>query len=139
MALRVVGAGLGRTGTRSLKLALEQLLGGRCHHMLETFERPDHIAVWQRAVDGDSPNWSDFLCEYVATVDWPCAAFREEIAATSPDAVVLLSARDAEAWWNSARHTIFDIVRRGAPTGGPVAAAQLRMASDMLRKCTRRD
>jgi len=135
MGLRVVGAGLGRTGTHSLKLALERLLGGRCYHMLETFEHPEHIAVWQRAVDGHTPNWADFLDEYTAAVDWPCAAFWADIAAASPDAVVLLSTRDADDWWKSAHNTIFDILRRGASDGGPVVAAQLRMVRDMLRNC----
>ncbi len=133
MGLKVVGAGLGRTGTHSLKLALEQLLGGRCYHMLETFEHPDDIPVWQRAVEGDLPDWTQFLGEYVATVDWPCAAFWQEISASSPEAVVLLSTRDADGWWESARRTIFDILRRGAPDDSPVATAQLRMANDMLR------
>ena len=51
MALRVVGAGLGRTGTHSLKLALEQLLGGPCYHMIEVIGRPQDVPLWQRAVD----------------------------------------------------------------------------------------
>ena len=71
MALRVVGAGLGRTGTHSLKLALEQLLGGPCYHMIEVFGRPDDIPVWHGAVEGESPDWSAFLADYVAAVDWP--------------------------------------------------------------------
>ena len=58
MTLRVVGAGLGRTGTHSQKLALEQLLGGPCYHMIETFGRPDDIPVWHRAIDGDLPDWA---------------------------------------------------------------------------------
>ena len=61
MALRVVGAGLGRTGTASLQLALQQLLDGRCYHMGETFGRPDDIPVWHAAVNGSSPDWDAFL------------------------------------------------------------------------------
>jgi len=90
MGLEVVGAGLGRTGTHSLKIALEQLLGGPCYHMMETFGRPDDIPVWHRAVDGDMPDWNDFLSEYRAAVDWPAGAFWREIWAANPDAVVLL-------------------------------------------------
>ena len=75
MTLLVVGAGLGRTGTHSLKLALEELLDAPCYHMMETFGRPDDVPVWRAAVNGDMPDWEIFLADYVAAVDWPAAAF----------------------------------------------------------------
>jgi hypothetical protein len=128
----VVGAGLGRTGTHSLKLALEQLLGGPCYHMMEVFGRPDDIAVWQRAVDAELPDWHSFLGEYRAAVDWPAAAFWRELADAYPDAIVLLSLRDTDGWWKSADATIFEISRREPPPD-PVMSAQLQMAVDMLR------
>jgi len=118
VALRVVGAGVGRTGTHSLKLALEQLLGAPCYHMTETFGKPDHVAQWRRAVDGAQPDWDLIFDGYAAAVDWPTAAFYAELAARAPDAVVLLSVRpDAEAWWRSASATIFAAVDgvSGAP------------------------
>lgn len=59
MTLRVIGAGVGRTGTMSLKLALEKLLGGPCYHMIEVFPRPEHIRAWHSALDGDPPNWDE--------------------------------------------------------------------------------
>jgi Sulfotransferase domain len=134
VALRVVGAGLGRTGTHSLKLALEQLLGGRCYHMTEVFGRPDDIPVWERAVDGELPDWSTFLADYDAAVDWPPAAFWRELSAANPDAVVLLSSRsDADAWWKSAHDTIFEISDRELPADR-VAASQLSMARKMLER-----
>lgn len=108
MALRVVGAGLGRTGTNSLKVALERLLSGRCYHMMEVFSRLDDIPVWQRAAQGEPPqDWNAFLAEFVATVDWPAAAFWRELSAANPDALVLLSVRDVEGWWRSVTSTIF--------------------------------
>ena len=79
MTLRVVGAGLGRTGTHSLKLALEQLLGGPCYHMVEVLGRPDQAAVWSRAARGEEPDWTTFLAGYEATVDWPAASFWREL------------------------------------------------------------
>jgi hypothetical protein len=109
MGLQVVGAGLGRTGTLSLKQALEQLLGGRCYHMTEVFGDRDAIDTWHRAAEGESPDWNEFLAGYVATVDWPAAAFWDQLAAANPDAVVLLSTRDADAWWQSASSTIFAV------------------------------
>ncbi len=107
MGLRVVGAGLGRTGTLSLKLALERLLGGPCYHMVEVFSHPEHIAAWHAAARGQMPDWHTLFDGYHAAVDWPAASFWPEIAAAFPDAVVLLSVRDAASWWQSAHDTIF--------------------------------
>ena len=131
MGLQVVGAGLGRTGTHSLQLALQQLLGGRCYHMIEVFGRPDDIAVWHAAVNGNQPDWNEFLADYTATVDWPACAFWREMSAANPDAVVLLSSRDTEGWWKSAINTIFAVGDRPA-TGDPQFDAQRAMALDMF-------
>jgi hypothetical protein len=134
MTLRVVGAGLGRTGTASLQLALQQLLGGRCYHMGETFGRPEDIPVWHAAAHGTAPDWNAFLADYVATVDWPACAFWRELAAANPDAVVLLSTRSsADAWWTSAHDTNFQVPKRAPkPDDPPFVAAQLAMASDVF-------
>ncbi len=136
MELRVVGAGLGRTGTMSLQAALQQLLDGRCYHMGETFGRPADIPVWHAAVNGDLPDWEVFLADYVATVDWPACAFWRELADANPDAVVLLSSRSsADAWWKSAHDTIFQISRREAKPDDPeFVGLQLAMAEDMFAK-----
>lgn len=118
MALRVVGAGLGRTGTHSLKVALEQLLGGSCYHMVEVFGHPEHVDQWRRAALDEPVDWDDLLRDYVATVDWPAASFWPELSRANPDALVLLSVRDnAQAWWKSASNTIFQILQlqEGAP------------------------
>jgi hypothetical protein len=121
MTLQVVGAGLGRTGTTSLKAALEQLLDGRCYHMMEVFGRPDMAQVWIDAVAGDCPDWDVFFKDYRATVDWPAAAFWRELSDAFPDALVLLSTRDADAWWKSASSTIFQAVSRDVPPDTPIA------------------
>lgn len=116
MTLRVIGAGVGRTGTASLKAALEQLLGGRCYHMYEVMDRPQDIPVWTHAARGEMPDWPRFLDEFEAAVDWPAAAYWEELAAAFPQALVLLSHRDAEGWWRSASSTIFPVCAE-APDG----------------------
>ena len=111
MKLRVVGAGLGRTGTHSLKIALEQLLGGPCYHMIEVFGHPEHVPLWRDAALGKEPDWDALFADYVATVDWPGAAVWSEMSAHYPDAIVLLSVRDsADAWWKSASNTIFKAI-----------------------------
>lgn len=107
MPLRVIGAGCGRTGTASLKFALERLLGAPCYHMLEVFQHPDHIPVWHRAALGEDVNWLALFDGYAAAVDWPTAAFWPELMRVFPDAIVLLSVRDPEEWWASASETIF--------------------------------
>ena len=110
MTLRVVGAGLGRTGTHSLKLALERLLGQPCYHMSECVMHPEHeahFAAWHAAIRGEQVDWGPVLAGYGAIVDWPGAAVWRSLAAAYPDAIVLLSTReDAATWLRSARATI---------------------------------
>lgn len=115
MTLRVIGAGVGRTGTTSLKTALEILLGGRCYHMFEVLPRPADVPIWQAAVDDRPPDWPTFLQEFEAAVDWPAAAFWEELAHAFPAALIVLSTRDAEGWWRSASTTIFPTIRDAPP------------------------
>jgi len=115
MPLKVVGAGVGRTGTASLKLALEQLLGGRCHHMFEMVGDPAQTPGWTDAIEGRDVDWRELLRGYVAQVDWPGASFWPELSAANPDALVLLSTRDADAWYRSASDTIFNVFDRPPP------------------------
>jgi hypothetical protein len=107
MSLRVVGAGLGRTGTTSLKAALEHLLGGPCYHMFEVRVRDSDADTWGDAYEGRLPQWDRFFDGYVATLDWPASPFWSQISTAFPDSLILLSVRDADAWWKSASSTIF--------------------------------
>ena len=110
--LRVVGAGLPRTATRSLKDALELLLGGRCYHMAEVFQHLEDVPTWRAAVRGDELDWRYFPPDCVAAVDWPASAFWRELADANPDAVIVLSTRqNAAKWWESADETIFPVLR----------------------------
>jgi hypothetical protein len=131
MTVRVVGAGLGRTGTHSLKLALEQLLGGPCYHMLEVFGHPEHVPLWRGAVDGEPTDWDALLADFVAIVDWPGAAFWQELSEANPDALVLLSVRsDAQAWWRSVDDTIFQAIEQ--MSDGPEMGPWYEMVTGML-------
>jgi hypothetical protein len=114
MNLRVIGAGLPRTGTHSLKLALEHLLGGRCYHMSELPGHPFDLGPrWNLALAGERPDWNELLSNYIATVDWPASMLWRELSEVYPDALVLLSIRDtAETWWQSANETILPVARR---------------------------
>lgn len=108
MTLRVIGPGLGRTGTYSLKLAAERLLGGRCHHMAEVLADPGrHLPLWTTILRGASADWEEVFAGYVAQTDFPGAAYWRELCAAFPDALVVLSTRPADDWYRSAAATIF--------------------------------
>jgi len=127
MSLKVVGAGVGRTGTHSLKVALEQLLGGRCHHMVEVFPSEEQKAGWTRAIDGDPVDWQALLGDYAAIVDWPGGSFWPELTEAHPDALVLLSVRPPEDWYRSASNTIFVGIEQTADGGDPWMQAMVRL------------
>jgi Sulfotransferase domain len=116
VTLRVIGPGLGRTGTYSLKLGLERLLGGRCHHMAEVLADEDrHLSLWAPVLRGEAGDWKEIFAGYVAQVDFPGAAFWREICAAFPDALVVLSTRPAVAWYRSAAATIFELDLESSP------------------------
>lgn len=106
MSLQVIGAGFGRTGTASLKNALELLLGRRCYHMSEVLGQPGHVDHWLDVVAG-KPDWDAIFGDYVATVDFPASNYWRELADAFPDAKIVLSVRDPERWFESTQATIF--------------------------------
>jgi len=131
VALRVVGAGLARTGTTSLRLALQTLLGGACYHMQEVFSRPDHVTAWHRASLGNLPDWDELFAGFDAALDWPASGFWRELSAANPDAVVLLSVRESpEMWWQSASRTVLHVAELDPPAG---EEAWFAMYLDFLR------
>jgi Sulfotransferase domain len=107
MSLKVVGSGFGRTGTHSLKLALEELGFGPCHHMIEVIENPDQLPFWRQAAAGHLPDWDEVFAGYASCVDWPAARFWREIAAHYPGAKVLHSIRPQDKWFESIHATIY--------------------------------
>jgi hypothetical protein len=138
MALKVVGAGVGRTGTLSLKMALERLLGGRCHHMIEVFGHGDEeIPVWTAAIRGGTVDWRALMDPYVAQVDWPGASFWPELSEAFPDALVLLSVRDPGEWYRSASNTIFGGMQGASVGGDDWMSSMLRLLDE--RFCSKLD
>ncbi len=130
MSLKVVGAGVGRTGTHSLKIALEQLLGGPCHHMIEILGDPSQAAGWMDAIEGRPVDWSTMPVGYLSLVDWPGCSFWPELSAANPDALVLLSVRDPESWYRSASNTIFQSFDKVPPELQPWMDAVRRLFGD---------
>jgi hypothetical protein len=107
--MKLIGVGFGRTGTTSLKAALEEIGFGPCYHMSEIFRHPGHVETWLAAAEGRPVDWKTFFKDYQATVDWPGCSFYKELMALYPDAKVLLSVRDPEAWYQSCLDTIYQI------------------------------
>lgn len=107
--MKLIGAGFGRTGTLSIKSALEELGFGPCYHMVEVLENVDHIKLWQAIVDGKPANWHAIFGAYQATVDAPGCLYYQELMAEYPEAKVLLSVRDPERWYESVMATVYQI------------------------------
>ena len=119
MSLQVVGAGLPRTGTASLVIALERLLGGRCYHMSVISGHPFDLGPdWVLAMAGGKPDWDEVFNGFVAAVDWPASMFWQELSEEYPDALVLLSTRDkADTWWHSCDETFLPFARLALDPG----------------------
>ena len=107
--MKVIGAGFGRTGTMSLKVALETLGFGPCYHMTEVFAHPEHTGFWISAWRREPADWYGVLGGYEAAVDWPACTFYEELMDRNPGAKVLLSVRDPESWYESTRATVYEL------------------------------
>ncbi|QIE54493.1 sulfotransferase family protein [Pikeienuella piscinae] len=106
MALDIIGAGFGRTGTNSLKLALELLGFGPCHHMFEIRDNPALLPAWEAVAAGGAPDLDAVFKGYRSQVDWPGARYWRESAARWPEAKVVLSVRDPDLWFESVQATI---------------------------------
>ena len=105
--LRVIGAGLPRTGTTSMLQALNILNLGPVIHMAQNFEESERCAVWESAFNGKPPNWRAFLAGFKSTIDAPCCNFYEQFLHEFPDAKVVLTVRDSDdAWYKSYISTI---------------------------------
>lgn len=110
MALAVIGAGFGRTGTHSAKLALEHLGFGPCHHMIRVMADPAQVALWRQAAAGHLPDWDAAFAGYGSAVDWPSAHFWRETMRHFPKAKVLLTHRSGDSWYDSFSKTILESI-----------------------------
>lgn len=137
MSLRIIGAGLGRTGTLSLKTALEMLGFAPCHHMTEIFAHPEQSEFWNRAAKGEAMDWGALYGDYRATVDWPGCHFYAELAERYPDAKVILSRRDAESWYRSMEQTILKTMATISESDdGGIEAHPMRFAVKIIAEDT---
>lgn len=141
MSLKVIGTGFGRTGTHSLKLALEMMGFGPCYHMMEVFNHPDHIPLWQGLAERKGDDFDTVLSGFNAVVDWPTAYFWRALIARNPEAKVVHSERPFEEWYQSISRTIFPILQRpplpeDAPQPWPEARRHAVMVKTLILENT---
>jgi hypothetical protein len=127
----VIGAGFGRTGTLSLKSALERLGFGPCHHMVELIEDAQQTSLWTRVVHGETADWDAVYRGYRATVDWPGARFWRQLAGHFPQAKVILTVRDPQRWYESAAQSIYRAANAPHPAD-PVMAQMRQIVHDVV-------
>ncbi|MCY4456300.1 MAG: sulfotransferase family protein [Chloroflexi bacterium] len=132
MALDIVGAGLGRTGTLSLKHALEQLGFDKTYHMFEVAQNPEHRDTWSAARRGEPVDWDALFEGYRASVDWPACDFWQELSEHYPESKVLLSVRDPERWYASIRNTIHLSTAAGLTSEDETARKQAEWGNWMI-------
>jgi len=125
MTLKVIGAGFGRTGTDSMREALDMLGFGPCHHMRALIDDPRLKAKWrQRAVTG-TPDWPDIFDGFASTIDWPSAHYWPDLISAYPEARVILTWRSAESWWASFEKTILPVWQASTETEEEAPGSQL--------------
>jgi Sulfotransferase domain len=134
--LDVIGAGQGRTGTHSLKLALEQLGFGPCHHMVELVQHPEQIRLWEGVFDDEPADWEAVYSGYRSAVDAPTCFVYRQLAERYPQAKVILTVRDPESWWHSAAATTMSEELREAQieSGHPMARLRPKLAGYRERR-----
>jgi Sulfotransferase domain len=111
MPLEVIGTGFGRTGTESMRFALEILGFDPCHHMRQVYADDRQMLLWSNlVVGGAKPDWEKLFAGYRAAVDWPSALFWRELIAAFPRARIILTYRSAESWWNSYEKTLLKVI-----------------------------
>jgi len=120
VGLKVIGSGLGRTGTMSMQKAMNLLGLGPCHHMLEVFGHPESVPLWIAAGDG-RPDWDALFADYRSVMDYPGATHWRALAAYYPEAKIVHTVRDPDAWFESTQATIFEPRTMETMLAGPFA------------------
>ncbi|MFC3997669.1 sulfotransferase family protein [Nocardiopsis sediminis] len=127
--MKVIGVGFGRTGTLSLKVALDELGLGPCYHMSEAIRAPGHKRMWLAGAQGTPMDWEAVFAGYRSTVDWPACFFWRELVAAYPDAKIILTGRDPEKWYASTYETIYRLSTWVARVAAPLFPTARGMAA----------
>lgn len=132
MSLKVIGSGFGRTGTKSLKEALEMIGFGPCHHMVEVRTAPGQLDFWCDIAARKKVDWHQVFADYQAAVDWPSCNYWRELAAAFPEAKVIHTTRPPEQWWASFSKTIAESLSLGPQSDDPDRLRQRRMTLTII-------
>ena len=132
MGLQVIGAAFGRTGSHSLAQALAHLGVGPCYTIYDVKKNPSHVALWNDALAERTVDWQELFQGYASTVEWPAVTFLPQILEAFPQAKVILTLRDADAWYTSAEATIFDALELAVHN--PNSPGRLGPAIDLTRR-----
>jgi len=132
MSLDIIGAGFGRTGTTSLKLALQELGLGPCYHMHDVFTQEGHAQLWRDAQTNGDADWATLFDGYRAAVDWPPSFFWRQLVASYPNAKVILTVRDPDDWYRSISTTLFAAQQRDLPPEDAPLYPQLAMPRELI-------
>ena len=99
--MKLIGVGLGRTGTTSIEQALD-LLGYRTYNIVGV-GRENHFDDWDKIFKGEvtKPDWNTLFENYQATIAWPVCFFYKELMEVYPGAKFILTIRDSESWAKS--------------------------------------
>lgn len=130
MTLEVIGPGFGRTGTNSLRLALEQIGFGKCHHMFEVRDNSELLADWEALAEGKMRDWNQVFAGYRSQVDWPGAHYWRQLIRAFPDANVILTVRDPNDWIDSVHATIHPFIE----ARGQHDSAHMNAIAEMCHK-----
>lgn len=122
--MKIIGAGLPRTGTSSLKAALERLGFGPTYHMFELLGNPEHAERWRPVFDRESADWERVFAGYDSAVDFPASIYWQELAEAYPDAKVILTVRDPHRWHQSVSGMVPPDLADGQAAAGPGGALQ---------------
>lgn len=132
MTIKVIGAGFGRNGTLSLKLALEQLGFDKCYHMMTLDQDKDEDLAWLALSRGETVDFDVLFQGYQASVDWPSCNFWREQLAAYPDAKVILSERDPQRWYDSVMNTIYPASAAMKDVQDPLMQRRSRMVFELI-------
>jgi hypothetical protein len=94
-----------------MKMALEILGLGPCHHMKEVLPNPEQLSTWRSIAAGDPPDWEQAFAGYHSSVDWPSAYFWRELSGYYPNAGIILTVRSSDSWYRSMENTIFKVLK----------------------------
>jgi hypothetical protein len=129
-SMKIIGAGFSRTGTFSLKQAIQALGFEPCYHGDVIFQRPDHVEVWRKVLQ-KPPDWQLLFSGYQAGLDSPICFFWREIRATFPDAKVILTKRDPDEWYESLKASLYQAMMNPERAPKEIQGA-LKMAKSIV-------